>query len=107
MPHNVTILNKDWDKKAEIRSLIANSKATFDEMSRLLKSHDLRITTEMRIIKCYIFTILLYRVESWTQRKIHEDFGSFKNVDLKKNVTNIMDRESEEWTEIVRNGQKE
>uniref|UniRef100_A0A8D9AT98 Craniofacial development protein 2 n=1 Tax=Cacopsylla melanoneura TaxID=428564 RepID=A0A8D9AT98_9HEMI len=66
-----TIINENWDMTQEIRSRIARSKATFNQMSQLFKSHDLTITTKMRLIKCYIYSILLYGVESWTLNEKH------------------------------------
>ena len=35
-------------------------------MSSLFKSHDLTINTKMRLLRCYVFSVLFYGVESWT-----------------------------------------
>ena len=34
--------------------------------SSLFKSHDLTINTKIRLLRCFVFSILLYGVESWT-----------------------------------------
>ncbi|KAI5707563.1 hypothetical protein M8J77_011831 [Diaphorina citri] len=61
-----TIINENWDNSQEVRSRIAKATAAFNKMSKIFKSHDLTISTKVRLLKCYIFSILLYGVESWT-----------------------------------------
>lgn len=34
-------------------------------MSNLFKSHDLNLTTKIRMLRCYVFPVLLYGAESW------------------------------------------
>uniref|UniRef100_A0A8D8SUP8 Reverse transcriptase domain-containing protein n=1 Tax=Cacopsylla melanoneura TaxID=428564 RepID=A0A8D8SUP8_9HEMI len=35
-------------------------------MSSVLKSHNLTLDTKTRLLKCYVFSVLLYGVETWT-----------------------------------------
>ncbi|CAG9830569.1 unnamed protein product [Diabrotica balteata] len=38
-------------------------------MKQLLISNDLFLSLKLRLVKCYIFPILLYGVEAWTLTK--------------------------------------
>lgn len=64
-----TTINENWDTTQEIRCRIARAKAAFNKMNKIFKSHDLTIETKVKLLKCYIFSILLYGVESWTLNK--------------------------------------
>jgi hypothetical protein len=35
-------------------------------MSKLFKCHDLPFATEIRLLRCYVFSVLLYAVKTWT-----------------------------------------
>lgn len=35
-------------------------------MNNIFKSHSLPLRTKARLLRCYVFTVLLYGVESWT-----------------------------------------
>ena len=61
-----TILNSQWDHTAEIRSRIEIARSTCIRMRSLLYCNDLSLDTKMRIVRCYIFPVLLYGVEAWT-----------------------------------------
>lgn len=61
-----TRINENWDATQEIKSRIAKATAAYNKMSKLFRSHDLTLETKMRLLRCYIFSILLYGTESWT-----------------------------------------
>lgn len=38
-------------------------------MKNILGSHDININLKMRLVRCYVFLVLLYGVEAWTLKK--------------------------------------
>uniref|UniRef100_A0A8D8VWR7 Uncharacterized protein n=1 Tax=Cacopsylla melanoneura TaxID=428564 RepID=A0A8D8VWR7_9HEMI len=63
------MLNEQWDQSQEIKIRIVKARAAFNQMSKLFKTHNLNIDFKIRLLRCYIFSILLYGVESWTLTK--------------------------------------
>uniref|UniRef100_A0A8D8Q4X5 Craniofacial development protein 2 n=1 Tax=Cacopsylla melanoneura TaxID=428564 RepID=A0A8D8Q4X5_9HEMI len=61
-----TNINENWEAAQEIRIRIAKAKAAFNKMGNLFRSHDISLQTKERLLKCYIFSVLLYGVEAWT-----------------------------------------
>uniref|UniRef100_A0A8D8UV31 Uncharacterized protein n=1 Tax=Cacopsylla melanoneura TaxID=428564 RepID=A0A8D8UV31_9HEMI len=37
-------------------------------MSKVFKSHDLSLETKIRLLRCYVYSVLLYGVETWTMK---------------------------------------
>lgn len=56
---------ENWDISQEMKALIAKTTAAFSKMSKFFTIHDIPITTKIRLLKCYIFSILLYGTKSW------------------------------------------
>uniref|UniRef100_A0A8D8SXR8 Craniofacial development protein 2 n=1 Tax=Cacopsylla melanoneura TaxID=428564 RepID=A0A8D8SXR8_9HEMI len=61
-----TTLNEDWDHSQEIKCRIEKARSAFNNMSKLFKTHNLTVEMKMRLLRCYIFSIMLYGIESWT-----------------------------------------
>lgn len=61
-----TIINEQWNNVQEIKCRIGKAKTTFNKMSAIFKSHNLSLETKIRHLRCYVFSVLLYGVESWT-----------------------------------------
>lgn len=61
-----SMLNEQWDNSQEIKIRIEKARAAFIQMSKLFKSHNLTLEIKLRLLRCYVFSILLYGVESWT-----------------------------------------
>lgn len=59
-------VNEEWDHSLEIKCRIEKARSAFMRMAKLFKSHDLNTNTKIRLLRCYVFSILLYGVESWT-----------------------------------------
>lgn len=59
-------INSDWEHSLEIKCRIEKSRTAFIKMSKLFRTHDLSLSTKIRLLKCYVFPVLLYGVESWT-----------------------------------------
>lgn len=61
-----TCINEAWENATEIKSRIGKARSVFNSMSAAFKSHDIALGTKMRLLRCYVFSVLLYGVESWT-----------------------------------------
>uniref|UniRef100_A0A8D8W5N2 Craniofacial development protein 2 n=2 Tax=Cacopsylla melanoneura TaxID=428564 RepID=A0A8D8W5N2_9HEMI len=61
-----TNINEEWDNTLEIKVRIGKARSVFNQMSAVFKTHNLNLDTKMRILRCYVFSVLLYGVESWT-----------------------------------------
>jgi hypothetical protein len=53
----------------EIKKRIALSKQAFQKMSPVLKNRTISINTKARVLKCYMWSVLLYGSECWTISK--------------------------------------
>lgn len=61
-----TIINDQWDHSQKIKCRIEKSRAVFNGMANVLKSHNLNMDIKLRLLRCYVFSVLYYGVESWT-----------------------------------------
>ena len=61
-----TRIHSNWDHSFEIRHRIACARAAFNKIRKVLCSHDLNFELKTRLLRCYVFSVLLYGVESWT-----------------------------------------
>lgn len=59
-------LNENWDLSKEIIIRIEKARSIFTKMRNVLCSHDLSLDLKIRILRCYVFSTLLYGVEAWT-----------------------------------------
>jgi hypothetical protein len=53
----------------EIKKRIALSKQAFQKMNPILKNRTISINTKARVLKCYVWSVLLYGSECWTISK--------------------------------------
>ncbi|XP_070159794.1 uncharacterized protein [Polyergus mexicanus] len=61
-----SVVNDKWDHSVEIKCRIEKVTAVFFRMKRVLCGHDLNLQLKVRLLRCYVFSVLLYGVESWT-----------------------------------------
>lgn len=59
-------ITEDLDPDTEIRCRIEQARATFMNMRELLSNKSLDLMLRYRFVKCYIYSVLLYGVETWT-----------------------------------------
>jgi len=59
-------VNCSVDYCSEITLRIEKSLASFMRIKKLLCSRDLSMDLRTRMLKCYVFAVLLYGVEAWT-----------------------------------------
>ena len=61
-----SMLTSDGRCEKEIRRRIEIAKTSFNQMSPVLKDRKLSIPLKVRLLKCFIWSVLLYGCESWT-----------------------------------------
>uniref|UniRef100_A0A8D8VC16 Craniofacial development protein 2 n=1 Tax=Cacopsylla melanoneura TaxID=428564 RepID=A0A8D8VC16_9HEMI len=64
-----TYVNQDWGHKHEIKIRIEMARTSFNRMRPVLCNMHLNLNTRIRVLKCYVFSVLLYGVEVWTLTK--------------------------------------
>ena len=60
------MLTEDGKNETEITRRIEIARNAFYNMSKSLTSRSIKIETKKRLVKCYIWSTLLYRAETWT-----------------------------------------
>ena len=60
------LVNEQCEPKKEIRSRVEQARRIFTSMKSLFTSRDLSMQLRIRLLRCYIFPVLLYGAESWT-----------------------------------------
>ena len=83
------------DKEIIRRSNIAKEK--FSKISNLLTSKKLKISTKLRILNCYVFSIFTYGCELWTLSKVLEDRIDAMEMWCLRRIGNI------KWSDRVTN----
>ena len=69
----------------EIKRRIEIARNTFNRMKPLLTSRKLQIKTRIRLLKCYVYSILLYGAETWTiSKKSSQRIKSFETWCLRR-----------------------
>ena len=64
------LITPDGKNEKEIRARIAMAKGRFEKMHKLFESKQLSTKLKLRMINCYIYSILLYGCETWTLTKV-------------------------------------
>ena len=91
------VVNQEGRTEQEIKIRIAQAKSDFIRMGNILTSKDITLALRIRLVKCYIYPIVLYGAETWTLLKESE-----KRIDaFEMWIFRRMARIS--WKEKVRN----
>ena len=59
-------LNNDWTSNQEVRWRIEIARSHFQKFKQLFNNRQLNLQLRLRLVKCYIWSVLLYGAESWT-----------------------------------------
>ena len=92
-------LNEDWDETQEIRARIEQARDVFLKMKKLLCRRELSLKLRMRIVRCYVFPVLLYGCEGWTLTKALEKNLEAFEMWCYRRMLKIP------WTDFVRNAE--
>lgn len=61
-----TMINSTNDYSKEIKTRIEKARANFNKLRRVLCTRDLKLDLRVRLARCYVFSTLLYGMETWT-----------------------------------------
>lgn len=64
-----TWISSDGDMTKEIKCRVEIARAAFCKMRKTFSNRDLSLELRIRMLKCYIFSILLYGMEAWTLKE--------------------------------------
>lgn len=59
-------INDNWYQSSEIRIRIERAQVSFITMKKTLCNHNLTLSLRLGMVRCYVFRVFLYDVESWT-----------------------------------------
>ena len=60
-------------------------------MSKVLTSRDIHMTVRIKVLRCYVWSTLLYGCETWTITVAMQKNRNIRNMALQKNVENILE----------------
>lgn len=66
-----TTLNDRNNYTEEISSRIERARGVFMNMKKYFSSRDISIQLKLRMLKCYVFSVLFYSMEAWSLKKEH------------------------------------
>ena len=66
-------VTSDGKSDKEIKRRIGMAKTAYKKMEKVLASRSIKLATRLRLLKCYIWSVLLYGAESWTISKTMQD----------------------------------
>ena len=67
-----TEINQEARSEKEIERRCNIAKEKFSKIAHLLTSKKLKVSTKLRIVKCYVYSIFTYGCESWSLSKVLE-----------------------------------
>ena len=62
-------ITMDSDCSHEIKRHLLFGRKAMTNLGRILKSRDITLPTKVHIIKAVVFSVVMYRCESWTIKK--------------------------------------
>ena len=62
-------ITSDGKSEKDITTKIGMAKSAYTELKHLLTNRHISIKTRMRVLKCYVWPVLLYGAETWTISK--------------------------------------
>ena len=75
-------ITTDGKSDTEIKARIAQAKQAFSKMENILKTSKISMRTRLRILKAYVWSVLLYGAEIWTLNKRLEGHLEAAEIDL-------------------------
>lgn len=64
-----TSINENNESSEEIKIRIEKARAIFTRMKRVFTARDLSLEIKVRLVRCYILSVLFYGMETWTLKK--------------------------------------
>ena len=61
-----SVVTSDGRSDHDIKQRIGRAKTVFGNMKKVLLSQRIKLTTRLRVLYCYVWSVLLYGCETWT-----------------------------------------
>ena len=72
-------ITADGDCSHEIKRRLLLGKKVMTNLDSILKSRDITLPTNVRLVKAMVFPVVMYGCESWTVRKaVHRRIDAFE-----------------------------
>ena len=72
-------ITADYDCSHEIKRCLFLGRKTMTNLDSVLKSRDITLPTNIHLVKAFVFTVVMYRCESWTKKNAeHQRIDAFK-----------------------------
>ena len=72
-------ITADGDCSHEIKRCLLLGRKVMTNLDRILKSRDITLSTNVRLVKAVVFPVVMYGCESWTVKKAeHRRIDAFK-----------------------------
>ena len=65
-------ITMDSDCSHEIKRHLLFGRKAMTNLGRILKSRDITLPTKVHIIKAVVFSVVMYRCDSWTIKKVED-----------------------------------
>ena len=62
-------ITTDGDHNHEIKRYLLHGRKAMTNLDSILKSRDITLPTEVRLVKAMVFPVIMYGCESWTVKK--------------------------------------
>ena len=62
-------ITADGDCSHEIKRYLLHGRKAMTNLDSILKSRDITLPTEVRLVKAMVFPVIMYGCESWTVKK--------------------------------------
>jgi hypothetical protein len=95
-----SIITNDARCTREIKSRIAMAKAAFNKKKNLF-TRKLDSNLRKKLVKCYIWRITLYGAETWTFRKIHQNYLESFEMWCRRRMEKIIWTDRERHEEVL------
>lgn len=66
-----TWITSNVDQTKEIKARVEVARSSFFKLKKFLTCRDLSLEIRMRMLRCYVFSVLLYGLEAWTLKEVH------------------------------------
>ena len=81
----------DSDCSHEIKRRLVLGRKAMTKLDSVLKSRDISLPTNVRLVEAVVFPVVMYGCESWTIKKAeHRKIGAFTVV-LEKSLESLLD----------------
>ena len=71
-------ITADVDCNHEIKRCLLLGRKVMTNLDSILKSRDITLPTELRLVKAMIFSVVVYGCESWTVKKAERRIDAFE-----------------------------